>query len=166
MFKRIILAIAVILPMSAFAQKFGVADLDAIVQAMPEFAQMNAQIEEASKKYESELGKLTEELNKLFAEYQSIAEDPNTPDAIKQRRMSEIQERDQKVQQFKSTAYQDLERLSQQLSQPIQQKMMEAVQSVGADGDFTFIFPNGSAIYQGSNVINVTDLVKAKLGLN
>lgn len=166
MFKRIILAIAVILPMSAFAQKFGVVDLEPIFQAMPEYTQMNAQIEEASKKYESELGKLTEELNKLFAEYQSIAEDPNTPDAIKQRRMSEIQERDQKVAQFKSTAYQDLERLSQQLSQPIQQKLFDAVKAVGVDGDFTFIFPNGQAIYQGSSVINVTDQVKAKLGLN
>ena len=166
MFKRIILAIAVILPMSAFAQKFGVADLEVIVQLMPEYAQMNAQIEEASKKYETELGQLTDELNKLYAEFQNIANDPNTPDAIKQRRMSELQERDQKVQQFKSTAYQDLERLSQQLSQPIQQKMFDAVKAVGAEEDFTFIFPNGSALYQGTNVINVTDLVKAKLGLN
>lgn len=166
MFKRIILAIAVILPMSVFAQKFGVADLDAIVQAMPEFAQMNAQVEEASKKYQTEFDQLNEELNKLYAEFQTIADDPNTPQAIKQRRMSEIEERNQKVRQFQSTAYQDLERLNQQLSQPIQQKMLEAVQAVGAEGDFTFIFPNGSAVYQGSNVVNVTDLVKAKLGIN
>ena len=166
MFKRIILAIAVILPMSAFAQKFGVVDIEPIFQAMPEFTQMSAQIEEASKKYETELGQLTEELNKLFAEYQNIADDPNTPASIKQRRMSEIEERNQKVQQFRNTAYQDLERLNQQLSQPIQQKLFDAIKAVGAEGDFTFIFPNGQAAYQGANVINVTDQVKAKLGIN
>ena len=165
MFKRIILAIAVILPMSVFAQKFGVVDIQPIFEAMPETAQMTAQLEEASKKYETELGQLTEELNKLYAEYQAIADDPNTPASIKQRRMSEIQERDQKVQQFRSTAYQDLERLNNQLSMPIQQKLFDAVKAVGAEGDFTFIFPNGQALYQGTSVVDVTDMVKAKLGL-
>ena len=165
MFKRIILAIAVILPMSVFAQKFGVVDIQPIFEAMPETAQMTAQLEEASKKYETELGQLTEELNKLYAEYQAIADDPNTPASIKQRRMSEIQERDQKVQQFRSTAYQDLERLNNQLSMPIQQKLFDAVKAVGAEGDFTFIFPNGQALYQGASVVDVTDMVKANRGL-
>lgn len=165
MLKRIILAIAVILPMSVFAQKFGVVDLEAVSQAMPETAQMTAQLEEASKKYEAELGQLTDELNKLAAEFQTIADDPNTPSSIKQRRQSDIEEKYQKVNQFRSTAYQDLERLNAQLMQPIQQKLFDAVKSVGTDGGFTFIFPTGQAIYQGTDVVNVTDLVKAKLGI-
>ena len=50
---------------------------------------------------------------------------------------------------------------------PIQQKLAEAVKTVGQEGDFTFIFPNEQQLllYQGANVINVTDTVKAKLGL-
>ena len=45
MFKRIILAIAVILPMSVFAQKFGVVDIQPIFEAMPETDQITAQLE-------------------------------------------------------------------------------------------------------------------------
>ena len=58
MFKKIILALAVIFPMSVFAQKFGVVDVDNVFQAMPEAATMRTTLEEASKKYQSELQQL------------------------------------------------------------------------------------------------------------
>lgn len=167
MFKRIILAIAVILPMSAFAQKFGVVDLESVFQAMPETTAMKAQLEEASKKYQTEYQQLTEELNKIFAEYQAIAEDPNTPQSIKERRISDIQERRQKVDQFGATAQQDLDRLNQQLMGPIQNKMMEAIKAVGQDGGFTLVIPNDPSLilFQGNDVVDLTAQVKTKLGL-
>ena len=167
MFKRIILAIAVILPMSAFAQKFGVVDLESVFQAMPETAAMKAQLDEASKKYQTEYQQLTEELNKIFAEYQAIAEDPNTPQSIKERRIQDIQERRQKVDQFGSTAEQDLTRLNQQLMQPIQSKMMDAIKAVGQEGGFTLVIPSDPSLilFQGNDVVDLTSKVKAQLGL-
>ena len=48
MIKRFILAIAVIFPMSIFAQKFGVVDLESVFQAMPETETMKAQLTESS----------------------------------------------------------------------------------------------------------------------
>lgn len=167
MFKRIILAIAVMLPMSALAQKFGVVDLESVFQAMPESATMQSQLAESSKKYEDEFQKLREELDKLYAEFQTIANDKDTPDSIKERRMQEIQEREQKANQFRNTAQQDLNRLQEQLIAPIQQKISEAVKTVGQEGDYTFIFPNEQSLllYQGSTVVDVTAAVKAKLGL-
>lgn len=167
MFKRIILAIAVLFPMSIFAQKFGVVDLENVFQAMPESATMRTQIEESSKKYQDEFQQLREELDKLYAEFQTISQDKDTPDSIKERRLSDIQEREQKVNQFRNTAQQDLERLQEQLLAPIQQKISEAVKAVGAEGGYTFIFPNEQSLllYQGTGVIDVTADVKAKLNL-
>ena len=167
MFKRIILAIAVILPMSAFAQKFGVVNLETVFTAMPESTAMTNQLLETSKKYEAEFQQLNDELNKIYAEFQAISEDPNTPDSIKQRRISDIQERQQKVNQFRSTAEQDLDRLRQQLMTPIQTKMMDAIKAVGVDGGFTMILPSDESLilYQGGDVVDVTNDVKAKLGL-
>ncbi len=167
MFKRIILAIAVLFPMSIFAQKFGVVDLENVFQAMPESATMRTQIEESSKKYQDEFQQLREELDKLYAEFQTISQDKDTPDSIKELRLSDIQEREQKVNQFRNTAQQDLERLQEQLLAPIQQKISEAVKAVGAEGGYTFIFPNEQSLllYQGTAVIDVTADVKAKLNL-
>lgn len=168
MLKRIILAIAVIFPMSIFAQKFGVVNLDEVFKAMPETAQMTASLDEASKKYGTEFEQLQQEFQKLYAEFQTLSQDPTTPESIKQRRISDIQERQQKIEQFRATAQQDLERLQQQLAEPINRKMLEAVLAVGQEGGFTFVLPKDQTLllYQGSTVIDVTNDVKAKLGLN
>lgn len=167
MVKKLILALLVALPLSAAAQKFGTVDIDQVLQVMPEVADMQRQITEASQKYEAEFQKLVEEVNKLYTEFQSIADDPATPQTIKERRMQEIQDRQQKVEQFRNTATQDLQRQQEQLMGPIQARLTDAIKAVGQEGGFTFIFPNDPSLvlYQGTDVVDVTATVKAKLGI-
>ena len=168
MFKKFLLAIALTLPLSVMAQKFGIVDADQIIQAMPETTAAQSQLEETSKKYETENQKLQEELNKLYTDFQTIQNDPNTPESIKERRSQEIQERYQKFEQFQATASQELARLRESLMTPITQKLMEAVKAVGAEGSFTFLFINepNLMVYVGTDVVNVTAEVRKKLGLN
>lgn len=167
MFKKIILAVLLALPFAGFAQKFGTVNIEEIFQAMPESATMQSQLADASKRYEDEFQKLREELDKLYADYQTLKNDPSTPESIKERRIQDIQERAAKVDQFRNTAQQDLARLSEQLSAPIQQKMTDAIKAVGQEGGYTFVFPNEQSLilYQGADVVNITADVKAKLGI-
>lgn len=166
MIKKIILALLVALPMSAAAQKFGTVDINAVFDAMPEVNDMQAQLTEASQKYEAEFQKLIEEVNKLYTDFQAIQDDPNTPQTIKERRMQEITDRQQKVEQFRETATKDLQRQQEQLMAPIQARINDAIKAVGQEGGYTFIFPNepNLVLYQGTDVIDVTAAVKAKLG--
>lgn len=165
MIKKLILALLVALPMSAAAQKFGTVDINGVIESLPEVADMQRQLTESTQKYEAEFQKLIEEVNKLFTDYQAIADDPNTPQTIKERRMQEINDRQQKVEQFRATATQDLQRQQEQLMAPIQARMNDAIKAVGQEGGFTFIFPNEPSLvlYQGADVIDVTAAVKAKL---
>lgn len=168
MFKKILIAVivlAIAMPAAVMAQapKFGIVNLDAIFTAMPETAAAETQLQDASKKYEEELQKLSEELEKKYTDFQALSAD--TPDSIKDRRMQEIQELNEKVQQFRNTATQDLQRQQQQLMAPIQEKIVTAINAVGAEGSFTFIFQEGMAYYQGTDVVDVTPLVRTKLGL-
>ncbi|MBO4977573.1 MAG: OmpH family outer membrane protein [Muribaculaceae bacterium] len=167
MFKKIFLAIALILPMTAMAQKFGVVDVDSIFTAMPEYTQMQTQLEQTSNQYQEEFNRLQEEVTRLITEYQAMAEDANTPQSIKERRIQEIQERDQRIQQFRNTAQQDIARQQEQLAAPIQQRLTDAIKSVGLEGGYTFILPNEPSLllYIGTDVTNVTSAVRAKLGL-
>jgi len=167
MLKKILLAVVMALPFSALAQKFGVVDFDAVLQAMPETAAMQTQLTETSKKYEDELAKLTEEFQKLYTEFQTLQADANTPESIKERRMQEIQERHAKIEQFSNTAQQDLQRLQQTLAAPIVQKVQDAVKAVGAEGAYTMVFPNAHdlLLYTGTGVEDITQQVRAKLGL-
>jgi outer membrane protein len=165
MFKKVIiaLAIAVALPVVAAAQKFGVVDVNTIFAAMPESTAAQNQLAEASKKYEEEWKKIADEVDKKVQEYQAL--DASTPESIKERRMQEVQELDAKATKFRQTAQEDLQKQQQQLTAPIEQKLFEAIKAVGQENGFTFIFPEGVAAYQGSDVVDATPLVKAKLGL-
>jgi outer membrane protein len=165
MFKKVIiaLAIAAMLPVAAAAQKFGVVDINAIFTAMPESTAAQNQLTEASKKYEDEYKKIAEEVDKKIQEYQNLAAD--TPESIKERRAQEVTELDQKAQRFRQTASEDLQKQQQQLMAPIQQKIVDAIKAVGQEGNYTFIFEEGASAYQGSDVVNVTSAVKAKLGI-
>lgn len=167
MIKKFLIAIAVAFPMCAAAQtpKFGTVNAQELIEAMPEFTEAQQKIAESSKQYEDEYGKLNQELQKLFAEYQELEKDASTPEAIKERRLQDIQERDQKAQQFLASAKQHLERQQMELMQPIQEKMINAIKTVGANNDFTMIFPSEVPAYVSTTVIDVTPLVKTELGI-
>ena len=128
---------------------------------------MRITLEEASKKNQWELQQLQQELDKLYSEFQTLNQDPATPESIKQRRLDDIQERNEKANQFASKAQQDLERLRQQLIEPIQVKVFDAIKTVGQEGDYTLVFPKAQdlLLYQGANVVDLTETVKAKLGI-
>ena len=48
---------------------------------------------------------------------------------------------------------------------PVQEKVVKAIQTVGAEGNYTFIFENVMPLYSGSDVTDVTPLVKTALGI-
>lgn len=77
MFKKLLIALAVMVPTVMFAQKFGEVDTEAIFNAMPERATAEEQIAAASKTYEDEFSKLRDEMDKKYAEYQAL--DAATP---------------------------------------------------------------------------------------
>lgn len=164
MIKKILLAILIALPLCGFAQgKFGSIDVQSVIQAMPEFASMQSALEASSKTYEAEFQKLRDEFNKKYTEFQQL--DESTLQSIRERRIQELQELDQKIQQFQATASQELQRQQEQLMAPIQTKLQDAIKAVGDEGNYTFIFENLAAAYTGRDVVDVTPLVKTKLGI-
>ncbi|MBR6640547.1 MAG: OmpH family outer membrane protein [Muribaculaceae bacterium] len=165
MIKKLLIAIMIALPMCVVAQapKFGIVNVNTVFEAMPDRVDAQTALETASKTYEDEFKKLTDELEKKYTEFQSLAAD--TPETIKQRRIQEIQEFEQKIQQFRATAQQELQRQQEQLMAPIQQKIQTAIQAVGTENGFTFIFPDAIPSFVGADVQDVTPLVKTKLGI-
>ncbi|MCF0219283.1 MAG: OmpH family outer membrane protein [Muribaculaceae bacterium] len=165
MLKKFLIAALVALPMVASAQSFGVVRTQEILEAMPAFQEMKTKIEASSKTYEDEFNKLQQEFEKKYTEFQTLQSDSTTPDTIKERRMQELQELDNKIQQFRNTAQQDLQRQQMTLLQPIQEKVMQAIQTVGQEGNYTFVFENTAPLYTGKSVVDVTDAVRKALGI-
>ena len=168
MIKKILLALVVALPMCAWAQapKFGIVDVESIIPKMTEFVEAQNKLSEASKTYETEYAKINEELQKLYTELQELDKDPNTLQSIKERRMQISRIAIKKPSQFAQTRPARIFSAQQaQLMQPIQEKVMNAIKSVGTENGFTMIFPEAVPAYISADVQDVTALVKTKLGV-
>lgn len=165
MIKKLILALLLLIPSMAFAQKFGTVDAETIMTNMPEIKEMQTTLDAVSKKYEAEFQALQEKFQKDLEAYQTIAQDAETPDAIKQRRAQELQEQEQKIYQFRESASQDIQQQQQRLMAPVQERVRQAIQAVGTEGGFTFIFEKTVPLYVGTDAVDVTPLVKSKLNI-
>ncbi len=168
MLKKLLLVAVMLIPMLASAQtlKMGLVDLAEIFNKMPEREAAEKQIAEVSKKYEAENEKLGEEMKRMYDEFQAMKED-ELP-AIKERKARELQDYNQKIQQFQQTAYNDLQKLQSDLMAPIEQKLRSAVEAVGKEGGYSLIQPKTPDVilYFGAPVEDITNQVKAKLGIN
>ena len=165
MIKKILLIAALVFPMCAFAQslKIGIVNPDEVVQKMPEYTAAQNKFVETSKKYEDEFGKLQEELKRRYDDINNMPQDEL--DAIKERKLREFQEYQAKVQQFQQTAEQELAKVQQELMAPIEKKVQDAIRSVGQEGNYSLIQPAALNLYYAAPVVDITNDVKAKLGI-
>ena len=167
MIKKVLLAIALICPMLLSAQtlKIGLVDFGSVLQAMPETTAAQNQVKEVSDKSEAEYKKLGEEMNRLVEEYQKMSE--NELPAIKERKTRELIDYQQKLAQFEQNEMKDIQDMHANLMGPIQQKIQQAVESVGREGNYSLIqmYDPQLTLYYASPVEDITSVVKAKLGV-
>ena len=169
MFKRFMLlaVTATLMCFAAQAQKFGYVNTTEIFNVMPDKATAENTLKSVSDKYETEFKNLQDAFQKKMADYEAADKDATTPQAIKDRHQQELQDDYMKIQNFQQTAAQDLQRQQETLLAPITQKIQNAIQAVGAEGGFTFIFDQaaGAILYTGTNAEDISAKVKAKLGI-
>lgn len=165
MIKKILLAVALAIPMFVSAQtlKVGVVDTSSIMQAMPDTKAAETKLADTSKKYEADFAKLQEEFGRLYEEFQKMPE--SEPQAIRERKTRELADINQKIETFQQTASQDLQKMQQELMAPIVTKIKTAIESVGRENGYAMIQEVQSLIYYASPVEDITPKVKQKLGL-
>ncbi len=163
--KKIVLMLALALPLAVSAQKFGHINTQEVFALMPELTKVKAQMDTLQNTYESQIANMQEEYQKKVADYQKNAATLN--DVVKPIRQQEIAEMEQRIQLFYQTAQQDIQKKQQEYLAPLQQKMVNAIQEVGKENGFTYIFDTamGALTYQSPDATDVAPLVKAKLGI-
>lgn len=154
MIRRILIMALVAIPAMAMAQRFGVIDTEALIASLPEVEEVKSQLDAYSEKYEADFNSLKADMNKKYAELQALG--AGTPDEIRKRRVQELQELDQKINQFRQTAAVDLENHEQTLMTPIRNRVSEALRRVGQEGDYVIIFETTTPAYVRGDVVDVT----------
>lgn len=159
--KKLVLMLMLLAPMTMMAQKFGKVNTQTIMQALPDVAKANGELEALQKQKDNELKAMQEEFQRKADEYQKGASTMNA--TAKQQKETELQGLQQKIQQAYQDGQQELQKQSNELMQPIVAKVRAAIDAVGKAGNYTYIFEEGAAIYTGSNVLDVTKEVQSKI---
>ena len=136
-----------------------------ILDAMPEKAR-------AEKDLEKYYGELESQLKVMATEYQNKMQDYEANQAtmsnlVKQSKEKEIIDLQGRITEFQGNAENEFAAKREQLLKPILDKIQKAINDVGAEKGYTYILDvaTGTAVYIGASAVDATKDVKSKLGI-
>ena len=145
--------------------KFGHINSQELLQKMPEMDQALSALEDLQTNNNEKLKLMQDELKNLNAQYVNAR---NTMDAAsRQAKEQELQGMDQNIRAFYQNTQQEMQQKQQELTQPIIEKARKAVEEVGKENGFMYIFDisKGEVLFMGDQSVDVLPLVLKKLGI-
>ncbi|RIH66799.1 OmpH family outer membrane protein [Mariniphaga sediminis] len=165
--KLFVLLIFATATISATAQnlKFGHIDLQALVQLMPERATAETDFNNFQTELEDVLGEMQQNYQQKLAELEQLGEDAS--EVRRNAKITELQEIQQRVQNYQVTANQQLQQKQAELLQPVFDKAEKAIEEVAQEQGLLYVFDVGSRVvlYKSNQSVDLLPLVKQKLGI-
>lgn len=154
---------------TAFSQKaelkFGHINSSELIELMPERAAAQQELQNYGQMLQKEMEAMQTEYQTKVTAY--LEKQATFSDLVKKSKDAEIQEMQRRVQEFQQTAQQDYAQKQQELLQPIMDKAQAAIEKVGKDNGFIYIFDlsAGGVVFHSTQSIDVLPLVKKELGI-
>lgn len=144
--------------------KIGHVNAMEMIQLMPEADSVQAALQAYAKDLQDNITTMRTEIQNKSIEYEN--NQSQWSELIKQTKAKEIQDMEVRLQEFYAQAQEDYQQKNQELWLPLNNKVKDAIEAVAKEGKFAYILDAGSAnLFLGSEAIDVTSLVKKKLGL-
>jgi outer membrane protein len=167
--KKIILSICLFIGISVSlnAQKFAMVDMEYIMKNIPSYETANEQINQISKKWQSEVEGQMQEVQKMYKNYQT--ELVFLSETMKSKREEEIVAKEKAVQELKRGYFGpegELFKKRESLMKPIQDEIYNAIQEISKEKDLQLVFDKSSfssALFT-SPKLDVSDAILQKLG--
>ena len=126
----------------------------------------------AEKSLESYYNELQEQLKTMYGEYQNKLQDyqanaETMSNLVKQSKEKELVDLESRITAFQNNAEGEFEAKRAELLQPLLEKIQNAINAVGKEKGYTYIIDTatGATVYIGTDAVDVTKDVKAKLGI-
>ena len=126
----------------------------------------------AEKDLETYYNELQEQLRVMYAEYSSKLQDyqnnaETMSNLVKQSKEKELVALESRISAFQANAENEFDAKRAELLQPLLEKIQNAINAVGKEKGYTYIIDlaTGTAVYVGTDAIDITKDVKAKLGI-
>ena len=146
---------------SVFAQKLGRINMQELVFAMPETAEMQKNLEAYQKELQDQLETIGVEFNNKLNEYTKQVNDKAAPmsDSVRQLKEKELNDLKNRYDEFVQVSQQDMQKKQGELLEPIIVKAQDAVKEVSKAGGYTV------AYFDEAAVTDILPAVKTKLGI-
>jgi outer membrane protein len=147
--KKLILTTAIIFSAIAvsFAQKYGYVDSDYILENIPEYQDALDILDEFSIQWQKEIEEKFAAVDKLYKDYQ--AEAVLLPEDMKRQRENEIIQKEREAKDLQKQRFGrdgDLFVKRQELVQPIQEKIYNAIEEIAETENYAFIFDKAGSL--------------------
>lgn len=162
--KKILFIAAILFSVSVSAQKFGHINSNELLMAMPERTDIENQIKTYATELEAQLSAMHKEYQSKVAAFQ--AQSANMTETVRNSKIKEITDLETRIQEFQTSAQEELQEKEQTLLQPLIDKAKKAIEEVASENGYTYIFDSGVGVllYQKESN-NIMPMVKKKLGL-
>ena len=152
---------------AANAQRFALIDMEYILKNIPAYERANEQLNQISKKWQSEVETLTNEAQKLYKNYQSEA--VFLSEEQKTKKENEIVEKEKAAGELKRKYFGpegELFKKRESLMKPIQDEIYNAVKEISEDKGYQMVMDRASSmnIIFASPKIDISNEVLIKLG--
>ena len=136
-----------------------------VMNAMPDKAKAEKSLENYYNELQEQLKVMYNEYTSKLQDYQSNAE--TMSNLVKQSKEKELVDLESRITAFQANAENEFEAKRAELLQPLLEKIQNAINSVGKEKGYTYILDvaTGTTVYIGSDAVDVTKDVKAKLGI-
>lgn len=138
----------------------------AVIVGMAETKAMQEEIEALRKDSAANLETMQVELNNKLVEYQNGSATMN--ESIRGMKEKEMQDLNQRMQQFEQSAMQELQTKQNQMLEPILKKAREAIGEVAKAGGYEVVYDEAAgalAYFDEAAVVDILPQVKSKLGI-
>ena len=145
--------------------RFGNVDMARLFELMPESIAAESELAQLQEAYDAELPKMGEEYQLKVTDFVSVQQslDHNIAEA----RAQEIEQLQQRIQQFRQRAAETIRKQREELTAPITEKVTQAIKNVGQKYGYIYIFDLNQAgilFFDPQLCDDVLPLVKAELG--
>lgn len=166
--RTICLILSLFLTVSLSAQKYGFMSSSDIIQQMPDVKAADAQLIEFQKSLEAEGKKKMDKFQTSYQAYLNEVDEGLLSQLQIQEREELLAKSRQDIGKFEQEAQMKIAQKREELLGPILEKVDKAIQEVGKENNFTFIFDtsaSGTLLYAPEGD-DISSLVKAKLGID
>ena len=159
----VLLFVAAAATVNAQTPKFGHIDLQALIQVMPERTTAEEDYSSFQGELEEILGGMQNDLQVKMDEFQKLGEEASQ--IKKDAKIAEIQDMQQRIQNYTQTAQGQMQQKNAELFKPIVDKAQNAIGEVAKEKGLIYVFESNNLLYKSNESIDLLPLVKVKLGI-